>query len=145
MLFRSPSDEKLDALAAQLVGLRKRTKALGVFANDRELMRCPRCGLLEDVTSTGLLITCRAAALGEAGVCVVPLADDVFRCRSCAQRVEVPAAEINILHPSKGSIGNEYHQPERRSRQRPSTLRRDRKSTRLNSSHSSVSRMPSSA
>jgi uncharacterized C2H2 Zn-finger protein len=87
-----PSDAKLHALARQLSDLQKRAKALGVFANDRELLECPRCGLLEDVTSTGLLITCRAAALGEdTRLRFAPLADNIFRCPSCAQRVEAPA------------------------------------------------------
>ena len=90
-----PSDAKLHALAARLAGLQKRAKALGVFANDRELLACPRCGLMEDVASTGLLITCRETALGEdTGLRFVQLADDIFRCPSCAQRVEAPAAEI---------------------------------------------------
>ena len=73
--------EPLHSLAARLVSLQKRAKALGVFANDRELLECPRCGLMEDVTSTGLRF--------------VQLADDIFRCPSCSQRVEVPAGEIN--------------------------------------------------
>ena len=88
--------EPLHSLAARLVSLQKRAKALGVFANDRELLECPRCGLMEDVTTIGLLITCRATALGEdTGLRFVQLADDIFRCPSCSQRVEVPAGEIN--------------------------------------------------
>jgi hypothetical protein len=35
------------------------------LTNDRELLECPRCGLPEDVTSTGLLITCCGATFGE--------------------------------------------------------------------------------
>jgi len=90
-----PSDVKLHELARQLADLQKRAKTLGVFTNDRELLECPRCGLLEDVTSTGLLITCRAAALGEdTGLRFVPLADNIFRCPSCGRRVETPAAEL---------------------------------------------------
>ena len=70
-------------------------KILGVFTNDRELLECPRCGLLEDVTSTGLLITCRANALDEdTGLRFVPLADNLFRCPSCARRVEALVDEL---------------------------------------------------
>ena len=84
-----PPDAKLHELARQLDGLQKQAKAFGVFVNDRELLECPSCGLLEDVTSTGLLITCRTAALGEdTGLRFVQLADNIFRCPSCAQRVE---------------------------------------------------------
>jgi hypothetical protein len=91
-----PADAKLHELARELTNLQKRAKAIGVFANDRELLECSRCGLLEDVTSTGLLITCRAAALGEdTGLRFVQVADNIFRCPSCAQRAEAPTAEIN--------------------------------------------------
>lgn len=85
-----PTDAKLHELARQLTDLQKRAKALGVFANDRELLECPRCGLLEDVTSDGLLITCRADNLGEdTGLRFVQLADKIFRCPSCAGRAEL--------------------------------------------------------
>jgi hypothetical protein len=78
-----PSDAKMYELARQLADLQQRAKALGVFTNDRELLECPRCGLLEDVTCTGLLITCRADALGEdTGLRFVQLADNIFRCPS---------------------------------------------------------------
>jgi len=87
-----PPDAKLHELASQLTDLQKRAKALGVFTNDRELLECPRCGLLEDVTYSSLLITCRADALGEdTGLRFAQLADNIFRCPSCAQRVEAPA------------------------------------------------------
>ena len=90
-----PPDAKLHELARQLSDMQKRAKALGVFTNDRELLECPRCGLLEDVTSTGLLITCRANVLGEdTGLGFVQLADHTFRCPSCAQQVEAHAAEL---------------------------------------------------
>lgn len=83
------TDAKLHELARELADLQKRAKALGLFANDRELLACPRCGLLEDVTSVGLLITCRARSLGEdTGLRFVQLADQVFCCPSCANRVE---------------------------------------------------------
>ena len=91
-----PSDAKLHALTTRLASLQKQAKALGVFANDRELLKCPRCALMEDVTSIGLLITCRETALGEdTGLRFVQLAEDIFRCPSCAQRVEAPTAELN--------------------------------------------------
>jgi rubredoxin len=44
-------------LAKQIATLRKRAAALGLFTDDRELLRCPQCGLQEDVEITGRLIT----------------------------------------------------------------------------------------
>ena len=96
-----PPYTELHELARQLTGLQKRATALGVFANDRELLECPRCGLLEDVTNTGLLITCRADNLGEdTGLRFVQLADDIFRCPSCASRVEA-AAELERMRKKR--------------------------------------------
>jgi hypothetical protein len=57
-----PPDAKLHELASQLAGLQKRAKALGVFTNDRELLECPRCGLLEDVTSNARNRLCNNAS-----------------------------------------------------------------------------------
>ena len=50
-------------LAAELTKLKARAKALGVFTNERELLACPRCGLVEDVTCDGLLITYMSSAV----------------------------------------------------------------------------------
>jgi uncharacterized C2H2 Zn-finger protein len=99
-----PPDAKLHELVRQLTDLQRRSKALGVFTNDRELLECPRCGLLEDVTCAGLLITCRADALGEdTGLRFVPLADNLFRCPSCAQRVEATVDELEKTRKQLGS------------------------------------------
>jgi predicted RNA-binding Zn-ribbon protein involved in translation (DUF1610 family) len=47
----------LHALARQLGEVKGRARALGIFTDDRELLACPACGLLEDVTIEGVLIT----------------------------------------------------------------------------------------
>lgn len=39
-------------------------KSLGMFANDRELLECPRCGLMEDVAAGGMFLTVRPTDLG---------------------------------------------------------------------------------
>ena len=44
-------------LAKQIVTLRKRAAALGVFTDDRDLLLCPNCGLQEDVDCSGRLMT----------------------------------------------------------------------------------------
>ncbi len=53
-------DSKMDSiikLESELKGIQKQAEALGVFLNDRELIECPGCGLLEDVEINGKLIT----------------------------------------------------------------------------------------
>jgi hypothetical protein len=47
----------LTTLTRQLAQLKQQTKAIGIFTDDRELLECPSCGLLEDVTAEGVLVT----------------------------------------------------------------------------------------
>jgi hypothetical protein len=71
-------------LATRIVALQAKARALGLFANDRELLECQKCGLLEDVTFNGLLITCRAPDLGQdTGLRFEELPQDRFRCPVC--------------------------------------------------------------
>ena len=89
-----PLDPDLLGIAAELVALRKRAKELGVFTNDRELLVCQSCGLMEDVAATGVLITCREPNLGQdTGLRFEPLSDQTFRCPACGQRVRESLSE----------------------------------------------------
>jgi len=90
-----PSLEPFRSLAGQIVALQAEARALGLFANDRELLACPRCGLVEDVTCTGLLITCRLSALGEdTGLRFEEIKTGKFRCPQCGGIVaEKPATK----------------------------------------------------
>ena len=47
----------LTTLSRQLEQVKAQARALGIFTDDRELLECPNCGLLEDVTAKGLLVT----------------------------------------------------------------------------------------
>ena len=89
-----PLDPDLLGIAAELVALRKRAKELGVFTDDRELLVCLACGLMEDVTASGLLITCREPDLGrDTGLRFEPLSEQTFRCPACGQCVREPLSE----------------------------------------------------
>lgn len=43
--------------AAGLVKIQKKMEKAGVFSNDREILQCNKCGLKEDLTFEGMLIT----------------------------------------------------------------------------------------
>ena len=47
----------LIAVVRELEQVKQQARALGIFTDDRELLECPSCGLLEDVTCEGLLVT----------------------------------------------------------------------------------------
>ena len=71
----------LRRLAKQIVALQEQARSLGIFAGDRELLECPKCGLLEDVTFTGQLITCRPPEEGmDTGLRFQELPRNRFRC-----------------------------------------------------------------
>ena len=82
----------LRALASEVVALQKQARALGMFADDRELLACAKCGMHEDVTFSGFLITVRPAALDEdTGLRFKELAGAAiaarFAARPCAMRM----------------------------------------------------------
>lgn len=99
----SPLDPELRMLATELAPIQKCAKALGIFTNERELLRCPACGLQEDVAVDGILITCREPDLGkDTGLRFVPLGEQTFRCAGCGQSVREPHREQVPEGPSPG-------------------------------------------
>jgi rubredoxin len=92
--FEQP-DEAWDAmlqdlrqLASRVVALQEQARSLGIFADDRELLECPKCGLLEDVTFTGQLITWRPPDEGQdTGLRFEELPQGCFRCPACGSMV----------------------------------------------------------
>jgi hypothetical protein len=95
--------ESLRSLAGQLVAVQAQARALGLFVEDRELVACPRCGLMEDVSFTGLLITCRPSALGEdTKLRFEEIETGKFRCPKCGATVmESPEKPTAKTKPAK--------------------------------------------
>lgn len=90
----SQLDPELCRLATQLAAIQKRAKGLGIFTNERELLQCSGCGLMEDVTASGILITCRQPDLGhDIGLRFKQLNKQTFRCPACGENVTEPLAE----------------------------------------------------
>lgn len=50
-------DKNLFRLANSLKKIKEEAKKLGIFVGDRELLECPKCGLMEDVDINGRLFT----------------------------------------------------------------------------------------
>ena len=99
-----PSLEPLRSLAGQIAVLQAEARTLGMFAGDRELVACSRCGLREDVSITGLLITCRPPALGaDTGLRFEEITAGKFRCPTCGGIVtETPEKPAAQTKPAKG-------------------------------------------
>lgn len=93
---------KLRPLMRQLEVLRKQARALGLFAGDRELLTCSRCGLMEDESFSGELLTCRESNLGQdTGLRFTRISKGRFRCPSCGQTVHERPPED---HQATGTI-----------------------------------------
>ncbi|MFH1437279.1 MAG: hypothetical protein ABIJ56_16345 [Pseudomonadota bacterium] len=84
----------IEALARHLAKIKKKARKLGIFTNDRELLTCPKCGFLEDVTCDGQLITCKATRLGkDTGLRFTEIIKAAGRLRCPACGSEVTASE----------------------------------------------------
>ncbi len=91
-------------LAEQLVAIQKQAEQMGLFTNDRDLLECPHCGLMENVTHNGLLFTCRDVDLDQdTGLRFTKQTEQTFRCPSCGGVVtELIAAELEKARKQLG-------------------------------------------
>jgi len=90
---KSSKKEGVDGLVAavrQLEQVKQQARALGIFTNDRELLECPSCGLLEDVTADGLLVTYPRSSrdMKDCGLRFNQVNDTSFQCPSCGANVK---------------------------------------------------------
>jgi hypothetical protein len=84
----APLMHDLRQLAAAVVAVRAKARALGLFANDRELLECPGCGLMENVAIDGRLFTCRPETLDEdTELRFEEVSPNCFRCPACGAAV----------------------------------------------------------
>ncbi len=73
-------------LARAIVKIKAEAKKLGLFAEDRDTIACPRCGLEEDVACGGkLLVTAPANREIDTGLrfTLVKKDGDMWRCPGC--------------------------------------------------------------
>lgn len=85
-----PSVDGLCALARQLVQIKLQAAALGLFTDDRELLECPSCGFLEDVTFEGFLITYKKDGKDrrDSGLRFRPEGKTCFACPACGTKIK---------------------------------------------------------
>jgi len=73
-------------LARQVMALKARMEALGMFTNDREFLKCTTCDLAEDVAVDGRLITVHRNGTDwstDSGLRFKEVERDLFRCPVC--------------------------------------------------------------
>lgn len=81
---------ELFELSRKLAKVKQQARALGIFTDDRELLECPNCGLLEDVTADGLLVTYPKdrVNLKDGGLRFRPVDKTSFACPKCGTSVK---------------------------------------------------------
>jgi hypothetical protein len=78
-------------LAKKIKALKATVKELGGFAEDRELLECSGCGLMEDVTFEGKWIVYKEGSeQKDSGLRFISLDDEdsLFRCPSCGIEIK---------------------------------------------------------
>ncbi|MBT9590316.1 MAG: hypothetical protein IV089_05330 [Thiobacillus sp.] len=76
-------------LFGQLRHLKQQAKSLGLFADERELLACPECGLQEDVLADGRLITYLEGHINpqDSGLRFTETDKGVFACPQCGASI----------------------------------------------------------
>lgn len=80
----------------QLVKINEEARALGIFVDDRELLVCPKCGLMEDIDSNGMLLTVFEKSQNkDTGLRFEEIKNSkTFRCPSCGNKISENVAKI---------------------------------------------------
>src|SRR5579885_548631 len=95
---KSPTrlNPSLIRLVESVQKLRTQAKALGVFSGDRELLECNKCGLIEDVTDEGILITYKRTSKThqDSGLRFQQFHPTHFRCPQCNAIIEAKEEEF---------------------------------------------------
>jgi len=87
----------ISRVAKAFVTVQRKADALGIFTSDRELLECPDCGLLEDVSIDGRLMTYKKdnVIIEDTGLRFQEIDCVHFRCPVCKCIVELKDEENN--------------------------------------------------
>lgn len=79
----------LIASVRQLEEVKRQARALGMFVDGRDLLECPSCGLWEDVTCEGVLLTYHkdSSLQEDTGLRFKVIDETRFECPACGATV----------------------------------------------------------
>jgi len=77
--------QKIKPLVEDIVRIQKQAKALGIYVNDRELLECTGCDLVEDVAFDGSLMTYHRKSddMTDSGLRFEEMGEEKYRCPAC--------------------------------------------------------------
>ncbi len=71
-------------LAAKLSAVQKQAEKLGIFTESRDLLKCTKCGLMEDVLCDGRLVTYyEGKKIDDTGLRFKQKKDGAYYCPKC--------------------------------------------------------------
>lgn len=81
---------------SQLVKLKEKARELGLFLDDRELLECHKCGLMEDVDINGKLLTVfEKEPNKDTGLRFKEIGNSsTFRCPNCGYQISENVEKI---------------------------------------------------
>lgn len=83
-------DKSLMKAFEQLHDIRQQAKAMGIFTGEREILECKNCGLKEDVTFEGVLVTYFGEEFEkDTGLRLIETENEnIFICPNCGAKVK---------------------------------------------------------
>ena len=77
--------QKIKPFVEDIIQIQKQAKSLGIFVNDRELLECTGCDLVEDVAFDGSLMTYHTESddITDSGLRLEGMRDEKYRCPVC--------------------------------------------------------------
>jgi len=77
--------QKIKPFVEDIIRIQKQAKSLGIFVNDRELLECTGCNLVEDVAFDGSLMTYHRDSddMTDSGLRFVKMDQEKYRCPVC--------------------------------------------------------------
>ncbi|MCJ7775230.1 MAG: hypothetical protein MUP08_02460 [Desulfobulbaceae bacterium] len=77
--------QKIKPLVEDIIRIQKQAKSLGIFVNDRELLECTGCDLVEDVSFEGALMTYHRDSddMTDSGLRFEEMDEEKYRCPVC--------------------------------------------------------------
>ncbi len=77
--------QKIKPFVEDIIRIHKQAKSLGIFVNDRELLECTGCDLVEDVAFDGSLMTYHRDSydMTDSGLRFEEMGDEKYLCPVC--------------------------------------------------------------
>ena len=75
-------------LLAELSAVQEKAKNLGIFTESRDLLKCLKCGLMEDVLCDGRLVTYyEGKQMDDTGLRFRRKSDGIYYCPKCGFKI----------------------------------------------------------